>query len=262
MPCPPPLPQVSQGLSWGPCRKSQPHRVVDTDASPAETQLQAGGPGPRPTAGLVRPQRVWEEPPGQRQASPPDRPTPWRGRSTVTTSRAEPGRPRKSSRTPAPEPLHKGYIPRSGPTSARSLHQQPRGHLQEGALTSCPAGSPQRLSLRGIQVPCSPKTPGSLPPRSAARAWTQASTGRQGPGHLGLKRVSGARTPRCAGWPRPRHSRSVCRAAVSISRHLLRTASQVIGTGGNVVILGVDGVLGSSGLLRLERGPLGPRAPP
>ena len=180
MPCPPPLPQVSQGLSWGPCRKSQPHRVVDTDASPAETQLQAGGPGPRPTAGLVRPQRVWEEPPGQRQASPPDRPTPWRGRSTVTTSRAEPGRPRKSSRTPAPEPLHKGYIPRSGPTSARSLHQQPRGHLQEGALTSCPAGSPQRLSLRGIQVPCSSKTPGSLPPRSAARAWTQASTGRQG----------------------------------------------------------------------------------
>lgn len=180
----------------------------------------------------------------------------------MATRGAEPGWPRRSSRSAAPKPLHKGYIPRSGPTSARSLHRQPRGHLQEGALTSCPAGSPPHLSLRSIRASCSPETPGSPPPRSAARGWTQASTGRWGPGHLGIKRVSGARTPRCAGWPRPRHSRSVCRAAVSISRHLLRTASQVTGTGGNVVILGVDGVLGSSGLLRLERGPLGPRAPP
>lgn len=39
---------------------------------------------------------------------------------------------------------------------------------------------------------------------------------------------------------------------MSISRHLLRTASQVTGAGGNVVILGVS-VLGNSGLLRLER---------
>lgn len=54
-------------------------------------------------------------------------------------------------------------------------------------------------------------------------------------------------------WAVPWHSRSVRRAAVSISRHLLRTASQVTGTGGNVVILGVDSILGSSGLLRLER---------
>lgn len=74
--------------------------------------------------------------------------------------------------------------------------------------------------------------------------------------------VSGARTLRCAVWPQPKHSRSVCRAAVSISRHLVRTASQVTGTGGNVVILGVEGILGSSGLLRLERGPLGSHAPP
>lgn len=56
------------------------------------------------------------------------------------------------------------------------------------------------------------------------------------------------------------HSRSVCRAAVSISRHLLRTASQVTGTGGNVVILGAGSTLGSSSLLPLERDrPLGPR---
>lgn len=51
-------------------------------------------------------------------------------------------------------------------------------------------------------------------------------------------------------------SPSVRRAAVSISRHLFRTTSQVTGTGGNVVILGVGGHLGSSDsdFLRLQTG--------
>jgi len=47
----------------------------------------------------------------------------------------------------------------------------------------------------------------------------------------------------------PQHLPSACRAVVSISLHLLRTASQVTGAGGKVVILGVVGVFGGSCLL-------------
>lgn len=71
-------------------------------------------------------------------------PTAWRGH----WGRGHQGKPGLAvlmtpPETPDPKAPHKGYIPQSGPTGSRSLHQRPCDHLQEAALashpTSCPA---------------------------------------------------------------------------------------------------------------------------
>lgn len=108
--------------------------------------------------------------------------------------------------TPAPKPLHKGYIPQSGLTGAHSLCQRPCDHLQEAALTSHPTGSNHHFSLPstgqlaqdpGILV--SPKIP--YPTEVSSMSWVRGPLPKTLCWHEGPKppreprHVSAARTP-------------------------------------------------------------------